>query len=156
MDWTSKNCQRISVIKTNTCDDITKIHSSFWHFNSRFVLKTTETRVFMFSLLRLFWHNNWRSMIDVVERLGYCGMVISAVGPVLSLAHLSLKNGLQKTMLNSIPRTVLPSNKLKICTQFLHPFAIWTRTMRIYCMIKATLNALELFDLLKPRIYKEG
>ena len=43
----------------------------------------------------------------------------------------------------------LPSNKLKICTQFLHPFAIWTRTMRIYCMIKATLNALELFDLLK-------
>ena len=52
-------------------------------------------------------------MIDVVERLGYCGMVISAVGPVLSLAHLSLKNGLQKTMLNSIPRTVLAEQQAK-------------------------------------------
>ena len=28
--------------------------SLFWHFSSRFVLKTTETPVFMFSLLRLF------------------------------------------------------------------------------------------------------
>ena len=36
--------QKISVIKTNTCDDITKI--VFWHFNSRFVLKTTKTPVF--------------------------------------------------------------------------------------------------------------
>ena len=29
-------------------------NSLFWHFNSRFVLKTTETPVFMFSLLRYF------------------------------------------------------------------------------------------------------
>ena len=29
-------------------------NSLFWHFNSHFVLKTTETPVFMFSLLRLF------------------------------------------------------------------------------------------------------
>ena len=28
--------------------------SSFWRFNSGFVLQTTETPVFMFSLLRLF------------------------------------------------------------------------------------------------------
>ena len=35
--------QKISVIKTNTCDD----NSSFWHFNSRFVLKTTKTQVFV-------------------------------------------------------------------------------------------------------------
>ena len=41
--------QRITVMK--------KTHTMFpenWHFNSRFVLKTTETPVFMFSLLRLF------------------------------------------------------------------------------------------------------
>ena len=35
--------QKISVIKTNACDD----NSSFWHFNSRFVLKTTKTKVFV-------------------------------------------------------------------------------------------------------------
>ena len=29
-------------------------NSSFWHFHSPFVLKTTETSMFMFSLLRLF------------------------------------------------------------------------------------------------------
>ena len=29
-------------------------NSLFWHFNSHFVLKTTETPVFMFSLLRFF------------------------------------------------------------------------------------------------------
>ena len=34
--------QRISVIPEN------------WHFNSRFVLKTTKTPVFFFSLLRFF------------------------------------------------------------------------------------------------------
>ena len=33
--------QQISVIKTNTCDDIK--NSSFCHFHSRFVLKTTKT-----------------------------------------------------------------------------------------------------------------
>ena len=62
------------------------------------------------------WCNNWRSIIDVVERLGYCGMVISAVGLVLSSAHLYgvvLKNGLQKTMLNSIPRTSLAEQQAK-------------------------------------------
>ena len=42
-----KVCQKISVIKTNTFDDIEK-NSSFWHFNSRFVLKTTKTLVFVF------------------------------------------------------------------------------------------------------------
>jgi hypothetical protein len=38
--------QKISVIKTNTFDDIKK-NSSFWHFNSRFVLKTAKTQVFV-------------------------------------------------------------------------------------------------------------
>ena len=33
-----KACQKISVIKTNTCDDI----KNFWHFNSHFVLKTKK------------------------------------------------------------------------------------------------------------------
>ena len=41
-----KVCQKISVIKTNTFDDIEK-NSSFWHFNSRFVLKTTKMQVFV-------------------------------------------------------------------------------------------------------------
>ena len=36
-------CQKISVIKTNSFDDIKK-NSSFWHFNSRFVFKTAKTR----------------------------------------------------------------------------------------------------------------
>ena len=48
-----KVLKKISVIKANTYNDIEK-NSSFWHFDSRFVLKTTETSVFMFSLLRLF------------------------------------------------------------------------------------------------------
>ena len=54
---TSKVSQKISVVKTKTLVFPEKLYfknSSFWHFNSRFVLKTTETPVFMFSLLRLF------------------------------------------------------------------------------------------------------
>ena len=35
--------QKISVIKTNSFGDIKK-NSSFWHFNSHFVLKTAKTR----------------------------------------------------------------------------------------------------------------
>ena len=49
-----KVCQKISVMKKTLC-----VSSSFWHFNSRFVLKTTKTPVFvcfiylcLFSLLR--------------------------------------------------------------------------------------------------------
>ena len=41
-----KVCQKISVVKTNTFEDIKK-NSSFWHFNSLFVLKTTKTQVFV-------------------------------------------------------------------------------------------------------------
>ena len=40
-------------IKTGVSREIIFQNSSFWHFNSRFVLKTTEAPVFMFSLLRL-------------------------------------------------------------------------------------------------------
>ena len=50
-------------------------NSSFWHFNSRFVLKTTKTRVFVLIteiFWQNFWCNNWGSIIDVVERLLYC------------------------------------------------------------------------------------
>ena len=36
----------------------------FWHVNSRFVLKTTETPVFMFSLLRLFDYLTFDIIID--------------------------------------------------------------------------------------------
>ena len=49
----SKVCQIISVMKTFQEKWYLK-NSSFWHFNSPFVFKTTETPVFMFSLLRLF------------------------------------------------------------------------------------------------------
>ena len=55
--------QRISVIPEN------------WHFNSRLVLKTTKTQVFVFIteiLWPTFWRNNWRSIFDVVKRLSYC------------------------------------------------------------------------------------
>ena len=50
-------------------------NSSFWHFNSRFFLKTTKTPVFVFIteiFWRTFWRNNWQSIIGVVERLSYC------------------------------------------------------------------------------------
>ena len=47
-----KYCQKFSVMKTkkNEFPD----YSLFGHFNSRFVLKTTDTPVSMFSLLRFF------------------------------------------------------------------------------------------------------
>ena len=38
--------QKFSVIKTNSSDDIKK-NSSFWHFNSHFVLETEKTQVFV-------------------------------------------------------------------------------------------------------------
>ena len=38
--------QKISVIKTILFDDIIK-NSLFWHFNSRFVLKTAKRQVFV-------------------------------------------------------------------------------------------------------------
>ena len=41
-----KMCQKISVIKTNSFDDIKK-GSSFWHFNSLFVLKPAKTQIFV-------------------------------------------------------------------------------------------------------------
>ena len=46
-----------------------------WHFNSRFVLKTTKTPVFVFIteiLWRTFWRNKWWSVFDVVKRLRLC------------------------------------------------------------------------------------
>ena len=45
-----------------------------WHFNSRFVLKTTKTLVFVFIteiLWQTFWCNNWRSVLDVVKILRF-------------------------------------------------------------------------------------
>ena len=53
---TSKIRQIISVMKTQWQVFPEKWHfkdGSFWHFNSHFVLQTTETSLFMFSLLRL-------------------------------------------------------------------------------------------------------
>ena len=49
--FTSNNLSNEN-IKTSVT--VSRENNSFWHFNSRFVLKTTETPVFMFSLLRLF------------------------------------------------------------------------------------------------------
>ena len=58
--------QKFSVIKTKTNDDIKK-----WHFNSHFVLKTkTNKQVFVMiaeNFWQIFWHDNWRSLIGVVE-----------------------------------------------------------------------------------------
>ena len=45
-----------------------------WHFNSRFVLKTTKTPVFVFITeirWQTFWRDKWRSVFDVVKRLLY-------------------------------------------------------------------------------------
>ena len=40
------------------------------HFNSRFVLTKTPEFVFITEILwRTFWHNNWRSVFDVVKIL---------------------------------------------------------------------------------------
>ena len=44
--------QKFSVMKTKIW--CFQLNSLFWHFNSCFVLKATETPVFMFSLLRFF------------------------------------------------------------------------------------------------------
>ena len=55
---TQKILQRISVIPEN------------WHFNSRFVLKPTNTAVFVFIpeiLWWTFWCNVWRSVFDTVK-----------------------------------------------------------------------------------------
>ena len=47
--------QKISVIKTKSFDNIKK-NSSFWHFNSLFVLKTVKTQV-----LLMIAENFWRT-----------------------------------------------------------------------------------------------
>ena len=55
---TSKVCQINSVMETERLVFPEKWYfkkGSFWHFNSCFVLKTTETPVFMLSLLIFFW-----------------------------------------------------------------------------------------------------
>ena len=85
---TSKVCQIISGMKTKTLEFSVKWYfknSSFWHFNSCFVLKTTKTQVFVLIteiFWQTFWRNNWRSIIDVVERL--CFWVISRFWTMLS------------------------------------------------------------------------
>ena len=64
-----KSCLKSSVMKTEKL--VFQEKSLCWHLYSRFVMKTTETPVFMFSCKTLtnFWINNWRSIFDVVERL---------------------------------------------------------------------------------------
>ena len=45
-----------------------------WHFNLRFVLKTTKTPVFVFIteiLWQKFWRNKWQSIFNVVKNLRY-------------------------------------------------------------------------------------
>ena len=73
----SKLRQIISVIKIKHSvfsDKWYYKNRSFWHFNSSFVLKTTKTLLFVL-ITEIIWQtfrpNNWRSIIDVVERLGY-------------------------------------------------------------------------------------
>ena len=61
--------RKISVIKTNSFDDIKK-RSSFWHFNSLFALKTVKTQVFVViteNFWPIFWRTFWRSLFDVIQ-----------------------------------------------------------------------------------------
>ena len=62
-----------------------------WHFNSRIVLKTTKTPVFVFIteiLLQTFWNDKWRSVLDVVKRLrlwAYCPNIYTVISARLVL-----------------------------------------------------------------------
>ena len=80
---TSKVNQIISVIKTKRSVFPEKWYyknSSFWHFNSSFVLNTTKTQVLVLIteiIWRTFWNDNWQSIIDIKvpklnSRLVYC------------------------------------------------------------------------------------
>ena len=62
-----KDHQKILVIKTNTCDDITKIlrFSILIHVLSWKQKKTQVSGL----ITEIFWCNNWQSIIDVIERL---------------------------------------------------------------------------------------
>ena len=61
--------------KSSSKNEWKQTHSMFpknWHFNSRFVLKTTKTPMSVF-ITEIFWQtvwrNNWRFVFDVVKRL---------------------------------------------------------------------------------------
>ena len=53
-----------------------------WNFNSLFVLKTTNTPVFIFIteiLWQTFWRNKWWSVFDVVKDSSYCDQIAMKV-----------------------------------------------------------------------------
>ena len=62
---------------------------------SHFVLKTIKTQAFFFEVFwRTFWHNNWKSLFDVVEKL--CSYVTkSKFYPRCMKIRMLLKNQLQ-------------------------------------------------------------
>ena len=79
---TSKVRQIISVMKTKRLIWYFK-NISFWHFNSCFVVKTTKHQCLCFhcwDYFTNFWHNNWRSIINVVERLSYWTQTFEILG----------------------------------------------------------------------------
>ena len=75
--WIVKNSPIITVMKTETIVFPEKWYfknSSFWHSNSRFVCRQQKHHCLCFhywDYLTNFWRNYWKSIIDVVERLGY-------------------------------------------------------------------------------------
>ena len=52
-----------------------KLRKLIWHFNTRFVLKTTKTQVFVMIteiFWQTFWRNKWRFIIDAVKDSSFC------------------------------------------------------------------------------------
>ena len=73
----SKVCQIITVMKTKRLvfpEELYLKNGSFWLFNSCFVLIRGQQKhqylgFHCWDYLTNFWHNNWQSIIDVLERL---------------------------------------------------------------------------------------
>ena len=65
-----KVCQNISVIQTNTCDDIWKT-VDFDILIQVFLEDDKNTMFVLFTEIfwRTFWRNNWQSIFDIVKRL---------------------------------------------------------------------------------------
>ena len=82
--------QKISVIKTNSFDNIKK-NSSFWHFNSLFVLKTVKTQVLLFNFHNylLVGHNYCGGPFCVVANPGNLLCIVFFFFSFLNAAHMT-------------------------------------------------------------------
>ena len=81
-----KVCQKISVLKTNTL--------CFWFIFTFCLEDNKNTSGFFEVFWQTFWHNNWKSLFDVVEKL--CSYVTkSEFYPRCMKIRMLLKNQLQ-------------------------------------------------------------